>query len=281
MIFLSSLFVLCLTMIKSCLLIATRKDRASLNIANNLLRMFQWKEIQADSFSPLENKIIISKIPNNKFVILWIIDEPLLAFDKPNEKLTRLLGPQFHNNSISDILFLSKHVSTAGTASLTVHPIGIPYQEENSRSGGMPGRCSPPSNHIGALMRSVYTESKAKGLDKYFKITLEATHHGPYVEIPTCFVEIGSTEEEWANEEAGEIWSTCLGKHFSLSIKDFLDDSVSVDSQFEIFDSFLELPQESFEDEIPNTSKIAVICIGSGHYVPKLNDIVRKQLKII
>ena len=29
------------------------------------------------------------------------------------------------------------------------------------------------------------------GMQDLFEITLEATHHGPYVELPTCFVEIG------------------------------------------------------------------------------------------
>ena len=28
-------------------------------------------------------------------------------------------------------------------------------------------------------------------------MTLEATHHGPYVNLPTCFAEIGSSENEW------------------------------------------------------------------------------------
>ena len=33
--------------------------------------------------------------------------------------------------------------------------------------------------------------SFSSGMQDLFEITLEATHHGPYVELPTCFVEIG------------------------------------------------------------------------------------------
>jgi D-aminoacyl-tRNA deacylase len=38
-----------------------------------------------------------------------------------------------------------------------------------------------------------------------FEISMEATHHGPYLEKPTMFIEIGSTVNEWKNEEAGRI----------------------------------------------------------------------------
>ena len=38
-----------------------------------------------------------------------------------------------------------------------------------------------------------------------YEITLEATHHGPYVEKPAVFIEIGSTEKEWSGRENGEI----------------------------------------------------------------------------
>jgi D-aminoacyl-tRNA deacylase len=29
------------------------------------------------------------------------------------------------------------------------------------------------------------------GMHDQFEVTLEATHHGPHVDLPTCFVEIG------------------------------------------------------------------------------------------
>ena len=36
-----------------------------------------------------------------------------------------------------------------------------------------------------------------------YSVTLEATHHGPTeLGLPTLFVELGSTEKEWSDEEA-------------------------------------------------------------------------------
>eukprot|EP01034_Spumella_vulgaris_P032218 gene32218-39785_t len=67
----------------------------------------------------------------------------------------------------------------------------------------------------------VYLEkTKKRGLEVEFPVTLEATHHGPYVEVPACFVEIGSTEEGWVNQQAGDMWSSVLGDFLHLQSVD-------------------------------------------------------------
>ncbi|HID42683.1 MAG TPA: D-tyrosyl-tRNA(Tyr) deacylase, partial [Archaeoglobaceae archaeon] len=39
-----------------------------------------------------------------------------------------------------------------------------------------------------------------------FSFTMEVTHHGPSeIKTPSAFYEIGSTEDEWKDEEAGKI----------------------------------------------------------------------------
>ena len=42
------------------------------------------------------------------------------------------------------------------------------------------------------------------GLDDYV-VTMEATHHGPHIDIPCCFIELGSSEVEWGDEEGGMV----------------------------------------------------------------------------
>jgi D-aminoacyl-tRNA deacylase len=37
-----------------------------------------------------------------------------------------------------------------------------------------------------------------------FEVTFEVTHHGPYLETPTLFIEIGSSEETWGHRGAAE-----------------------------------------------------------------------------
>ena len=36
-----------------------------------------------------------------------------------------------------------------------------------------------------------------------FDVTVEQTHHGPYLEKPALFIEIGSTEKEWVRKDLG------------------------------------------------------------------------------
>jgi D-aminoacyl-tRNA deacylase len=37
-----------------------------------------------------------------------------------------------------------------------------------------------------------------------YEVTFEATHHGPYLETPTFYIEQGSTEKEWTDLAASE-----------------------------------------------------------------------------
>jgi D-aminoacyl-tRNA deacylase len=46
-----------------------------------------------------------------------------------------------------------------------------------------------------------------------YAVTLEATHHGPTeLGIPTLFIELGSTEKEWSDPEAGAAASEAIWK---------------------------------------------------------------------
>jgi D-aminoacyl-tRNA deacylase len=53
---------------------------------------------------------------------------------------------------------------------------------------------------IAQAMRRLASE---RGLG--WQVAIEADHHGPTIEKPIIFVEIGSTENEWNNEKAGGI----------------------------------------------------------------------------
>jgi D-aminoacyl-tRNA deacylase len=76
---------------------------------------------------------------------------------------------------------------------------------------------------------------------KDYKITLECTHHGPLIDKPCIFIEIGSTENEWKDRKAGFI--------ISKTIRDILEDF-----------------QENPYNEI-------AFGIGGPHYSPNFNKI--------
>ena len=93
-------------------------------------------------------------------------------------------------------MFLSRHRAASGRPALCVHPIGIPSPQGEDAHGGRPGQCPPPAPRLAATYRLLKEEAAASGLEGY-EITLEATHHGPWLEAPAMFLEIGSAEDQW------------------------------------------------------------------------------------
>ena len=75
----------------------------------------------------------------------------------------------------------------------------------------------PPSPRFASLFRSMISLARSSGLDEEFDLTLEATHHGPLLESPTLYIEIGSTEKEWSCVGAAELWAEVLSKNLGLS----------------------------------------------------------------
>jgi D-aminoacyl-tRNA deacylase len=51
-----------------------------------------------------------------------------------------------------------------------------------------------------------------------FEVTMECTHHGPYIKKPCIFMEIGSTEIEWQNKRAAEMLAEAIIKLCSEQI---------------------------------------------------------------
>ena len=221
------------------LLISTRRDEASVNIAKSLLDHKIWETIPGLNSPPVEqliptviyesgvsagndnDVILASSTRRGDLVYLWLQDSPLLCLNEADRLFSQKLisySPILAENPpmIDEIIFLSKHSAKSGVRSLTVHPIGIPHTKNIDIAGGWAGRCVPPSRRIFALYRKLLAETKMVGLDEKYQITLEATHHGPFANVPTCFVEIGSTENDWGEEDAGWIWAKILIDHLEI-----------------------------------------------------------------
>lgn len=95
------------------------------------------------------------------------------------------------------VIFLSRHASKNPVPVLTVHVTGNLREAE---LGGSP-RTLPPA--APAMMQAVLRELASRCPPGY-RAAYEVTHHGPTdIGHPSFFVEIGSTEREWADEAAG------------------------------------------------------------------------------
>ena len=111
--------------------------------------------------------------------------------------------PELKN--IDFLVFASTHKSEKGNPSLCLH---APGNWRGAEVGGTPGKICPTSafvlKYLFQELNKNYTENKEK-LNQEYNVTLEATHHGPHINIPCCFIELGSNEIQWKDAEAAKI----------------------------------------------------------------------------
>lgn len=103
----------------------------------------------------------------------------------------------------------SRHKSESGLPCLTVH---TPGNLTDQTYGGKPRKvCLAWPCMIKALLKAVVEEAST-ALREY-RVSLEATHHGPTeLSSPVVFIEIGSTERQWVDGNAGAVWARVLEK---------------------------------------------------------------------
>jgi D-aminoacyl-tRNA deacylase len=95
------------------------------------------------------------------------------------------------------IIFLSRHASVNPVPVLTVHCTGNTGKAELGGSDRSLAQAAP------GWMQAVLVNLQ-KAAPPGFGVCYEVTHHGPTdLQIPSFFVEIGSTDREWADERAG------------------------------------------------------------------------------
>lgn len=209
------------------LIVSSTEDKASQNILSQLLER-DWDEI-----GEREGRSVYRR--DDDYVC--IVDRHHIYSDRIDEEMEELLGVDFE-----EVVFISKHSSEAGVHSLTVHPIGN-YGE--AKYGGKEGKLVPSSPH--SMTRALLTlvaEADKEGLDEEYEVSFEATHHGPYLETPTYYIEIGSDESAWTDKRAGKV----------------------------IADTIMSEEVRSPAEENPVT-----ICIGGGHYCPRFTELVKKR----
>jgi D-aminoacyl-tRNA deacylase len=128
-------------------------------------------------------------------------------------------------NEIDFIVFASKHRSEKGNPSLSLH---APGNWRGADFGGFPGKvCKTSAFVLKYLFWELNKNAEIDKLTDKYTITLEVTHHGPLIEIPCCFIELGSNEKDWEDKKAArtlaktilslqtykpaENWIPCIG----------------------------------------------------------------------
>lgn len=168
------------------LLVASNKDVASLNIKEQILSHYPFhKMAKVFQHSPVYSVELKGKTLN--FVTLN--DESVKAQDLPKKFPTA-----------KSIVFISRHSSQSGKPTLSVH---APGNFGNAELGGLPGKLSVSSAYAmqNALKALLYHKEK---LSLNYEVSFECTHHGPSLDVPSMFVELGSSSEQWGDLRAAE-----------------------------------------------------------------------------
>ncbi len=133
-------------------------------------------------------------------------DEPVFSFkEKPHVRLYLMHDHLIHAESLDkDInadlfIFLSKHSAKAGLPNVTVH---MPGNFGTAEFGGQSRMlCVAPACWMHAALHALANVAQGSG----YEAIMEVTHHGPYLEKPCMFMELGSTEAQWHDQRAGGI----------------------------------------------------------------------------
>jgi D-aminoacyl-tRNA deacylase len=168
------------------LLLASKRDKAAVNIANQLITNHGFEEAQ----EKLEgNPTFTKKLRTGESARLTFIEHDSI-YTQPNQLPT----------SIQLLIFLSRHKSQSGTPTLSVH---TPGNLSDAPLGGLPRTVSvSPASAMKEALKAMKKAQQQMNLE--YEVSYECTHHGPSLDVPAMFVELGSSEKQWLDAEAAE-----------------------------------------------------------------------------
>jgi D-aminoacyl-tRNA deacylase len=166
------------------LLVHSTLDIAGTNIANLILQQYPFKKTS----QTYQQKPILQADINGKHVTyITLQEESVTAQHLPEDFPTAEL-----------IVFVSRHSSQSGTPTLSVHTPGNFVAAE---LGGLPRSVSvSPANAMADALKTLNRLKQEMNLN--YEVSYECTHHGPSLQIPTMFVELGSSEKQWKDQTA-------------------------------------------------------------------------------
>ena len=201
------------------LIVACKKNPAAINITTQLSQFRQ-------------NPVLAGMNSGPSFDFYLTEEEVLFNENLDMEKI----------NKYDFVIFPCTHKSEKGEKSLSVH---APGNWRSAELGGEKTKICPTS----ALFQKQMFEKLKINADSHnlkdYKVTLECTHHGPLIEKPCVFIELGSTETEWKDRRAAFV--------IAKTIRDVIQD-------------FKENPYNEI-----------ALGIGGPHYCPSFNKIQSKS----
>lgn len=207
-------------MYKKFLIVASKLDKAGTNITTQLS---QFRK------NPLASALQQSGAGFD----FYLVDKEIIYTE--NLDLEKISKYDF-------IIFASKHKSEKNMKAITIHTVG---NWREAKFGGERGKASKTSAvFIKQLFENLHSNCEKSGI-KGYDITMEATHHGPLIEKPCVFVEIGSTETEYSDRRVGFVVAKTI---------------------LETMEKFRENPYNEI-----------ALALGGGHYCANFNKIQKES----
>jgi len=168
------------------LIVASTKDIAGMNIARHIIDDYGFEKT-SKSFQ--QNPIFLKKMQGREITLVFINEETIWA-----QYITDHFSPQL-------LVFVSRHSGVAGIPTLSVHTTGNLTQK--AEFGGLPKKISvsPASAMKNAISEMARLREE---MSLNYEISYECTHHGPSLDVPTMFAELGSSPEQWKDLKAAE-----------------------------------------------------------------------------
>jgi D-aminoacyl-tRNA deacylase len=167
------------------LLVASNKDIASLNIKDQILNNYEFRITEVFQGNPTYTADV-----NGKKVTLATLNEESVQ--------AQYLTDKFPTADL--IVFISRHSSQSGKPTLSVH---TPGNLGDAELGGLPKVLSiSPAISMQTVLKAFMHYKETLNID--YEVSFECTHHGPSLNVPTMFVELGSSIQQWSDLKAAE-----------------------------------------------------------------------------
>ena len=157
------------------------------------LAYYDGDPVGHNTIEALERQLSEAGSPN-KFRIVQLDEAPIYTDG------SKLVGSDL-------VMFISKHSSEKGVTSFTVHSCG--NWGESADLGGKPkALCRADPIAMWRLLNFI----KRENIYEEAAVTYEATHHGPLIDVPCLFVEVGGNDAALNNKGYADVLARSIGK---------------------------------------------------------------------
>ncbi|MBW3015288.1 D-tyrosyl-tRNA(Tyr) deacylase [Candidatus Woesearchaeota archaeon] len=182
-------------------------DLAGAGIKKKLIELFGFKE--SEEVFDEENVYVLNDKEIGEELKIYTVKGECIYHEDLDNRIDASL-----------FVFATTHAAASGIPSLSVHTQGN-WSDDNSYGGKKRELAVCPAVLLKKCMLNLV---KFKPEDLDYDIIQEVTHHGPYLEKPCMFIEIGSSEEQWSDINAAEV----IAKTIIESLKDKKEYTIAV-----------------------------------------------------